>query len=478
MSDALHEGQSYYALEALSGKRQSIIVLAESMATGRARVEKYLTSDKLTAQDHYLTLKTAHGKLVEDIRDCRLFLSEIGDEALSAYADSLAGSVSGFNLMTPDYGTFAGAVMGFAEKLPVMDTVDASVIARCMNAVRMGHYPTDLENVGHIMKGIAFPDGITTNLFDPCCGEGKALKKLAVGNNCFTYGVELDEGRAEAAQSELHRVGIGSFFHSRISHEAFHSVLLNPPYLSVLTEGGGRAREEKRFLIETLPHLMMGGLMIYIVPYYRLTPDICRILCDNLADISVHRFTGDEFAKWSQVVVMGKRIKRIDGSVQADALAELAYKKDDIPYITEIADKRYALPAMPKKVDIFKGAVFNVVELTRQLKQSKSFDSLLAPKPQTTQPLSPKSCSIDVRRPPLPFTFSQLGLIGGSGLINGLIDCDSPHIIKGRIVKEAVTESTENRDRSGKLISTEVKEKIVNKMIFNVLTPDGFKSLA
>lgn len=38
-------------------------------------------------------------------------------------------------------------------------------------------------------------------------------------------------------------------------------------YLSVLSENGGRSRDEKRFLIESIPLLMMGGLLIYIVPY-------------------------------------------------------------------------------------------------------------------------------------------------------------------------------------------------------------------
>ena len=64
----------------------------------------------------------------------------------------------------------------------------------------MGYYPTESENVEHILKGITFPDGITTNLLDPCCGEGLALRKLAEGNKCYTYGIELDESRAEQAQ--------------------------------------------------------------------------------------------------------------------------------------------------------------------------------------------------------------------------------------------------------------------------------------
>ncbi len=82
-----------------------------------------------------------------------------------------------------------------------------------------------------------------------------------------------------------------------------------------------------------------------------------------------------------------------------------------------------------------------------------------------------------VKRPPLPLSISQIGLIGGSGLINGLIACDTPHIIKGRIVKVTRTESEEQFAADGKHIGSEIHETISNKMIFNVLTPSGFRAL-
>lgn len=62
-------------------------------------------------------------------------------------------------------------------------------------------------------------------------------------------------------------------------------LFLNPPYLNVIGEGGVKARSEKRFLVESIHHLMPGGVIMYIVPYYRLTYDICRVLCDNFKDI-------------------------------------------------------------------------------------------------------------------------------------------------------------------------------------------------
>ena len=102
------------------------------------------------------------------------------------------------------------------------------------------------------------------------------------------------------------------------------------------------------------------------------------------------------------------------------------------------------------------------------MKASSSFDRLFAKSKLDSEPKSP----------PLPLSIGQVGLIGGSGLINGLMECDYPHIIKGRIVKEKRTTSQENRSQEGHLISTEYKETVSNRMIFNLLTPNGFVSLA
>ena len=119
-------------------------------------------------------------------------------------------------------------------------------------------------------------------------------------------------------------------------------------------------------------------------------------------------------------------------------------------------------------METFRGAEFNEDELARQLKASAGFDRLLVRSKLDSDP----------KRPPLPLSIGQVGLIGGSGLINGLMECDYPHIIKGRIVKERRTTSTENRSPSGGLISTEYQETVSNRMIFNLLTPNGFLSLA
>lgn len=468
MEASASQSQRFYVLEQLTDHAQAIRLIADALPVYREQIDQLLTArQKRKAHEIYQTLERQRNLLVERLRCVWPLLLEL-EHPLASAAETLANQTAAFHLMTRDYGKLTAVLRQFSDQLPTNQTTSAAAIGRLMNHVRMGHYPTDLDHVDLITRSIAFPSGVTTNLLDPCCGTGAALRKMATGNNCFCYGVELDRSRAEQAQNQLHRVGFGSFFHARVSPKAFHAVFLNPPYLSVLTETGGRSRDEKRFLLKSIPLLTWGGLMVYIVPCYRMTEDICRIFCDNFEQVSIHRFLDREFKKFHQVAVMGLRRQRRDCKEAAEQLCEASLHPDQLPTLDMLEAGRYALPAKELPVEVFRGAEFNVDELARQLKGSASFDRLLAVGRQDSAE----------RRPPLPLSVSQVGLIGGSGLINGLMECEYPHIIKGRIVKERRVTSEENRSHSGTLISTEYRETISNRMVFNLLTPNGFRSLA
>ena len=437
----------------------------------RKRLDKY-TNNKPKAREVYTDLQQQHGRLIGAFATLSL-LQEMELLEMADYSVKLSQSVKGFNLMTPDYTKLCSALNGYLAKLPIFDTpeaktTNAAVIGRLMNNVKMGYYPTDLEHIRHMARAVEFPENVTANIFDPCCGCGQALKAISEGNSCNTYGVELDRYRADEALSQLNRVGFGSYFHSRVSHESFHLMLLNPPYLSVMTEGGNNTRNEKRFLVDSLYHLIYGGLLIYIIPHYRLTADICRVFCDNFSDITIWKFASDEFKKYKQVAIMGIRQKRCDGSGMVQELASKALVPEMLPELSELPENRYQLPATSVKVNTFKGAEFNVNELAEQLNRSTSFSRLFEKN---------KLDSAD-KRPLLPLNIGQVGLIGGSGLINGLVECDTPHIIKGRIVKENAINQEENLNNKGELMSTTFVETRSNKMIFNLLTPQGFLSLS
>ncbi len=453
----------------LAELRRAILKGSAEMLTARARVEKYLQQDVSIAQKHYENLKDVRRRLLNALSGVQLALMELEEYAAANIAGRLHTGLDSFNLMSKAYKPVYEALTNFAMKLPERpDTVNAEGIGRLMNYVRMGYYPMDSENIRHMLRGIQFPDGVTTNLLDPCCGCGKALRQIAQGNNCYTYGVELDEQRAEEALTRLHRVGMGSFFHSRISAEAFHLLFLNPPYTTVTVSGGGKARQEKRFLADSIRHLMYGGLLIYIVPYYRLTPDVCRILGENFENIAVWRFTDSEFKKFRQAAVFGQRKKRTDDPDAGAELERYACCPKSIPCISEIEEGRFVLPAEPKRAAVFKGERFNEKELERQLLQSDSFKRLM----NAESKLDRKD-----KQPLLPLSISQIDLVGGSGMINGLIECDTPHVIKGRVIKVKKVDREEKFNGQGVHMSAEVKEVISNKMVFNILTPDGFKSL-
>jgi len=464
--------QTPYAVVKLEEAAKIIKLVISELTALRKKLDK-LKGNKAKAQETYTDLQHQFGKLKTTLDISTLALLEMELPDMADYSAKLTQTVKKFNLMTEDYGKLCASLSDYLAKLPISNTktaktTNAAVIGRLMANVKMGYYPTEMKHLRLITRSIEFPKDITTNLLDPCCGCGLALQTLAGKNECNTYGVELDQHRAEEAITRLNRVGFGSYFHSRISQEAFHLMLLNPPYLSVMTEGGSNVRSEKRFLIDCISHLMYGGLIIYIIPYYRLTSDVCRVLCDNFDDLSVWKFMGVEFRKFRQVAVMGLRCKRRDGSKMVQELASLALKPDKIKELSELPKDRYRLPETEVKVNTFKGAQFNVHEMAEQLKRSTSFSKLF----------EKNKLDSSYKRPLLPLNLGQVGLVGGSGLINGLVECDTPHIIKGRIVKENIVSQEEKLNTKGEVMSTTVIETHSNKMIFNLLTPQGFISLS
>ncbi len=107
----------------------------------------------------------------------------------------------------------------------------------------------------------------TTRLFDPCCGEGAALAYLgsalaAKGARVKTYGVEIEENRAEAAAQHLDHVIQGDFRRLAMSHRSISLILANPPY----DNAGGEASLEKTIIRRCLPYLAEGGALALVIP--------------------------------------------------------------------------------------------------------------------------------------------------------------------------------------------------------------------
>ena len=357
-----------------------------------------------------------------------------------------------------NYPALISALYSFAAMLPDKAGIDAKAAAHLMNRIKMGYFPTDEEHVRLIKQAINFPK-TQVNILDPCCGEGLALKAFAENENAETYGIELDESRGHTAQKNLNNARLGSFFHSSVPFGRFHALFLNPPYFCCPGENGGR-RMERAFLSDTLPLLMRGGLLVYIIPYHRADSSVCRTLATYYKNLSVFRFRDSEFKKYKQIVFFGIRAEKHAAERTAEKIERLCLLPENIPLIDTVPKGLYSLPVKETAVPYFKGSVFDVEELAGQLKASDSLNLFF------------ESADLEsrTRKPLLPLNLSQIGLVGASGLMNGLVDSEHPHVIKGKIIREKTRKNmpSDREDVSG------FSETESNKIIFNVLTQDRY----
>ncbi len=404
-------------------------------------------------------LKTAASALIKEFTKLLHALDEYGDGELTKTARRMSYALARFDYLNgANYEALVSAVKSFACMLPSTGGINAKEAARLMNRIKMGYFPTDPEHVRLIKSAVKFPDR-RVNLLDPCCGEGLALKEFSDGENAVTYGIEIDGERVRAARENLDRAVSGSFFASRVPYGRFHAVFLNPPYLSCPGPDGSR-RMERAFLSDILPYLMKGGLLIYIIPSHRATEQVCGLLASYFKNISVYRFRDSEYRKFSQIVFFGIRTEKHSGQKTAKRIEELTLSPEKIPLIDKLPEKLYSLPDKESEVPYFRGSVFDTAELSEYLKTSDSLSLLF----------EEKALESRVMKPLLPLNLSQIGLVGASGLMNGLVDCEHPHVIKGRVIKQKKT----NLMASGDSDKAELREVESNKMIFNILTPDGY----
>ena len=404
-------------------------------------------------------LKIAASALIKEFTKLQHALDEYGDGELTKTARRMSCALARFDYLNgANYEALVSAVKSFACMLPSTGGINAKEAARLMNRIKMGYFPTDPEHVRLIKSAVKFPDR-RVNLLDPCCGEGLALKEFSDGENAVTYGIEIDGERVRAARENLDRAVSGSFFASRVPYGRFHAVFLNPPYLSCPGPDGSR-RMERAFLSDILPYLMKGGLLIYIIPSHRATEQVCGLLASCFKNISVYRFRDSEYRKFSQIVFFGIRTEKHSGQKTAKRIEELTLSPEKIPLIDELPEKLYSLPDKESEVPYFRGSVFDTAELSEYLKTSDSLGLLF----------EEKALESRVLKPLLPLNLSQIGLVGASGLMNGLVDCEHPHVIKGRVIKQKKT----NLMASGDSDKAELREVESNKMIFNILTPDGY----
>lgn len=318
---------------------------------------------------------------------------------------------------------------------------------RPIATMKMGFYPTPICVVNKIKAFLQFPQG-KVSFFDPCCGEGIALKELA--ENAVTYGIELDHARAELAKQNLDFVISGDFFQTKISNNAFSVILSNPPYFS-----DGIERQELSFLRSTIKYLQVSGILIFIISQNRLDEKIAKLLSLNFENIQVFQFPNDEYQSFRQIVVFGA--KKENPEPDLPKLQELMCVPDRIlPEIMENPSITYQVTET-KEITLFKSSVVDLLELEKVLEKSPLWARLENVRKE-----------LGSNRPPLPLRTGHLALVLASGYLDGEVgENENLHIVKGRVFKET-KESTEVLEKE--MIH---RETDVIRISIKILEPNG-----
>lgn len=337
---------------------------------------------------------------------------------------------------------------------------------RLEGQIKLGYYPTPLSVVSTTQTYLKYPESLFT-ILDPCAGSGHALEELASFSPAVTYGVELDEKRGEQAESRLHHMAISGIESMRITHESVSLLFLNPPYDAESgTETLKEVRKEKVFLKNTYEYLKKSGVIIYIIPQERLTPDIVKILVYRFREIRVFRFADEEYKAFGQIVVFGirKEIPTVDNE-EATRLSRYWNHEEEPPILEVVKEKLYTIPPAPK-IPLFRSRIIRGVELVKDVDVSTLW---LRAKEMGVR----REAVLSGARPPIPLHKGHMGLALVSGALDGNIGTgDNRHLVKGRVVKTVMTSVEEEVRGSGKDI-TKTIERDMYTVTVDLLTKNG-----
>lgn len=192
-----------------------------------------------------------------------------------------------------------------------------AAVSKCL------YYPTPLSVIPGIVKHIKVDlpvyreDGERGIIFDPCCGEGKAVAMLQEematlypSIDWVAQGIELDGARADKARELL---GDENVIHAAIEQvdlkgtEKADIVFNNPPYDIVAGE-----RVEFRFIVRGAEFLRDNGLYVLVVSESlfseKYKAGLVRALKNaKLRWLKVFRFPEDEYERFKQVVIIGNK---------------------------------------------------------------------------------------------------------------------------------------------------------------------------
>lgn len=309
------------------------------------------------------------------------------------------------------------------------------------------------------------------NVFEPNCSAGDTLNFISSerpGTN--TYGIEHSSNIA-AAKKVATKVVKGYLKGSRISNNVFDLLIAKcniRPTLADNMERNSVAKCEKDFITSINNYLRPDGVVLFVIPYYRLHKDICEHIAKYYNNVKVFKSTGPYWSERKYVYIYGQ--KSINKELDQAAYESLrkCYNPSLIEEFNPDIELKYNIPSKTLEVEIFKGSVLDMEELHHIIETSNAMDEFF--ENQNVEKIGESTT-----RPLLPFNIGQLGLVLTSGCLDGIIDEGDGHyhLVKGKVSKKSET--------VGQVVEgvLEEQETISNRVEINILLPNGdFKTLS
>lgn len=322
-------------------------------------------------------------------------------------------------------------------------------MTRLASTAKAGFYPTPPRVTEWIAQCVAPLTNGAGRLLDPCCGQGIAAQSCARAWNLDAYGIELDAQRAAASQKILKHVIAGDYQSARAPHGSFQVLYLNPPYDYA---PGEAKRLEYQFLRDTIKWLAPGGLLVYLIPQYRVDERMARYLTGWFADLNAFKFPEPEYAAFKQVVIFGVLKARGEmDDARADAFLDACQR--DLPELPHAAPL-YTIPSADTSARFyFRGSAIDPAEALREahavgVASTNEWSTLLTPADHQMQSFQPL----------VPLKKGHLASLIAAGFMQNLrlTKGATTLLVKGYTVKSQVTIQEEKVERVRDVFRTEV----------------------
>ena len=301
------------------------------------------------------------------------------------------------------------------------------------------------------------------------------------------FAVELNARRAAViaeSHPQIRLLGPCSFQATRISRQSLSLVYLNPPFDD---EFGGGGREEVTFLRRSVDLLVPGGILVLVCPVGQVYGrwEMCELIDTWFADVELYLFP-DDLRRFNECVVFGRQRKSALPEAQVRTQGVLTIR--DIRYCSAAPIDRLARLGEPqfhhwdggrpdpgsRKADLdvwdlpfspgpkrFEKTALTEEELESELARSPLYESL---RRRTLSPL---------KRPPLSLNKGHTSLLLLTGMLDGYVPSDPPHVVRGYTGKAEKLHRTERYETpSGDTVHKQVFSESPMPIV-RAVWPDG-----